>query len=171
MDSVLTYDTLRCTKIIAGRDTTAQTLSWLFYELCAHPEHVALIREEVDSELGRNAAAERSWLGYDDVKRLPYTLACIHEAARLHPPVPKNGKEVLKDDIIIPQGPGAHGLPPLKVYKGETVSWSDWGMNRCTDIWGPDAADYNPQRFLSRNEKGSWTYVQQSPWTFHVFNA
>lgn len=157
--------------LIAGRDTTAQTLSWLFYELCANPEHVEHIRSEVDSVLGADAASNKAWLKYEDVKKLPYTLACIHEAARLHPAVPKNGKEVLKDDIIVPQGPNPQNLPPLKVYKGERVFWSDWVMNRSVDVWGPDAALFNPQRFLQKDENGGWTYAQHSQWKFHVFNA
>lgn len=158
-------------QIIAGRDTTAQTLSWLFYELAAHPEHVDLIREEVTEVMGKDASAERRWLKFEDMKRLPYTLAVMHETIRLHPPVPKNGKQAIKDDVIIPQGPNPHNLPPLQVYAGERVGWSDWVMNRLEDVWGPDAAGFNPTRFLTRGEKGEWVYVQQSPYKFHVFNA
>jgi cytochrome P450 len=158
-------------QIIAGRDTTAQALSWIFYELAAHPEHVELIREEVDQVMGSNASLEKNWLKVEDMKRLPYTLAVMHETIRLHPPVPKNGKQVLKDDVIIPQGPNPHNLPPLQVYAGELVGWSDWVMNRLEDVWGPDAAEFNPQRFLHKGEKGEWVYVNQSPWKFHVFNA
>jgi cytochrome P450 len=105
------------------------------------------------------------------MKQLPYTQACMHEAIRLHPPVPKNGKEVLKDDVIMPQGPNPDNLPPIRVYAGEIVGWSDWVMNRLESVWGTDASEYNPLRFLTKDEKGSWVYVQQSPWKFHVFNA
>lgn len=157
--------------IIAGRDTTAQTLSWLFYELCAHPEHVQHIRREVDSVMGPDAASKREWVKYDEFKKLPYTLACVHEAARLHPAVPKNGKEVLKDDVIVPQGPNPDNLPPFKVFAGERIAWSDWVMNRLPEVWGPDAAQFNPQRFLTADENGSWIYHQQPQWKFHVFNA
>jgi cytochrome P450 len=158
--------------LIAGRDTTAQTLSWLFYELCAHPEHVEHIRRELDQVMGKDAASKRSWLKYDEFKKLPYTLACVHEAARLHPSVPKNGKEVLRDDVIVPQGPNPDNLPPIKVYAGERVGWSDWVMNRLTEVWGPDAEEFNPQRFLTRDAStGQWSYQQQSQWKFHVFNA
>lgn len=158
-------------QIIAGRDTTAQTLSWLFYELAAHPEHVQIIRDEVEAVMGSEAAAERRWLAFDDMKKLPYTLAVMHETIRLHPPVPKNGKTVKADDVIIPQGANPHNLPPIKVYAGETIGWSDWVMNRLEDVWGPDAAQFNPTRFLQKGEKGEWTYVQQSQWKFHVFNG
>lgn len=157
--------------MIAGRDTTAQTLSWLFYELCAHPEHVKSIREEVDRVLGPDAAEQRERVTYTDFKKLPFTLACFHEAARLHPSVPKNGKEILKDDVIIPQGPNPYNLPPIKVYAKERIGWSDWVMNRLPEVWGEDADQFNPTRFLEKDEKGGWTYVQHSQWKFHVFNA
>ncbi|PWN33640.1 cytochrome P450 [Meira miltonrushii] len=157
--------------MIAGRDTTAQTLSWLLYELCANPEHVKLIREEVDRVLGPDAAEQRVRVNYTDFKKFPYTLACFHEAARLHPSVPKNGKEILRDDVIVPQGPNPHNLPPIKVYAKERVGWSDWVMNRLPEVWGEDADQFNPKRFLEKDEKGGWSYVQQSQWKFHVFNA
>ena len=31
----------------------------------------------------------------------------------------------IKDDVIVPQGPTAAGLPPIKIYAGELLSWSD----------------------------------------------
>ena len=158
--------------MIAGRDTTAQTLSWLFYELCAHPKHVTLIREEVDRVLGPDAAEQSVRVNYSDFKKFPYTLACFHEAARLHPSVPKNGKEILRDDVIVPQGPNPHNLPAIKVYAKERIGWSDWVMNRLPEVWGEDADQFNPKRFLEKDENtGGWTYVQQSQWKFHVFNA
>lgn len=158
-------------QIIAGRDTTAQTLSWLFYELAAHPEHIEIIRQEVEQLMGKDAVEEKRWLPFEDMKKLPYTQAVMHETIRLHPPVPKNGKQALKDDLIIPQGSNPHNLPPIKVYAGERIGWSDWVMNRLEDVWGPDASEFRPSRFLTKGEKGEWIYIQQSPWKFHSFNA
>lgn len=121
--------------------------------------------------MSKYANTDSRWLRVEDVKKLPYTLATMHEAIRLHPPVPKNGKQVLKDDVIIPQGPNPDNLPPLQVYAGEMIGWSDWVMNRLEAVWGPDAAEFNPTRFLTRGKEGEWVYVQNSHWKFHVFNA
>jgi len=85
--------------------------------------------------------------------------------------MPKISKRVLKDDIIIPQGPNPDNLPPIKVYKGEQVAWSDWTMNRLKPVYGEDAEEYNPQRFLEVDEAGSLRYVQPNQWKFHVFNG
>jgi cytochrome P450 len=38
--------------LLAGRDTTACTLSWLFYELSNHPEHVRRLRHEIREHVG-----------------------------------------------------------------------------------------------------------------------
>jgi len=155
--------------IIAGRDTTAQSLSWFFFELLANPQHLAVIRAELAEAFGAPEGGIR--LEYEQVKMLPYTLACWSEAIRLHPAVPKNGKEVVADDVIVPQGPNPDNLPSVPVFKGEKVGWSDWVMNRLPAVWGEDAAEYNPLRFLERDTEGKWTYVQHSQWKYHVFNG
>jgi cytochrome P450 len=155
--------------IIAGRDTTAQSLSWFFFELLANPQHLAVIRAELAEAFGAPEGGIR--LEYEQVKMLPYTLACWSEAIRLHPAVPKNGKEVVADDVIVPQGPNPDNLPSIPVFKGEKVGWSDWVMNRLPAVWGEDAAEYNPLRFLERDTEGKWTYVQHSQWKYHVFNV
>lgn len=44
-------------------------------------------------------------------------------------------------------------------------------MNRLEQVWGPDADQFNPTRFLSKGETGEWVYVQHNHWKFHAFNA
>lgn len=71
----------------------------------------------------------------------------------------------------MPQGPNAHNLPPIKIYKGELVGWSDWIMARLPAVWGDDCELYKPERFLERDEDGGYRYFQPSQWQYHVFNA
>lgn len=160
--------------IIAGRDTTAQGLSWLFYELMRNPQYVEEMRAEMHSVLGDESGNIRK-LDYDTTKDLVFTQACFNEAIRLHPPVPKNGKRAIKDDVIVPQGPTAVGLPPIKVYAGELVSWSDWVIARNPDVWGDDCCEFNPSRFLDTvdNADGTQTHTLKNygQWKFHVFNG
>ncbi|KAF9200956.1 hypothetical protein BGZ49_008807 [Haplosporangium sp. Z 27] len=135
IDSVLNF-------VIAGRDTTAQALSWMFYLIhrgASKPEIVnELIRESDDLLQGGLPT-------YESTKQQKYAEACFHEALRLYPSVPKNSKICVEDDVL----PGGH-----KVYKGDYIGWSSWAMGRDTDIWGPDAEEYNPERWL-HNEKPS----------------
>ncbi|KIS70555.1 uncharacterized protein UMAG_01723 [Mycosarcoma maydis] len=160
--------------IIAGRDTTAQGLSWLFYELMKNPQYVEEIRSEIRNVLGNTDGSIRK-LDYDTTKDLVFTQACFNEAIRLHPPVPKNGKRAIKDDVVVPQGPTAAGLPPIKIYAGELLSWSDWVIARNPEVWGPDCCEFKPMRFIETvtNEDGTKTRSLKNfgQWKFHVFNG
>ncbi len=149
--------------LIAGRDTTAQMLSWTFYELFQHPEHVDEMVKEI------NDVCNGGVLEYDDMKRLPYTQAVLNEALRLHPSVPKNGKVCIKDVLLQPAGNS--NLPAIQFRKGEWAGWSDWVIARRTDVWGEDAAEFKPSRFLRTDETGERHFVQHDQWKFHVFNG
>jgi len=53
--------------LLAGRDTTASTLSWTFYELARHPEIVKKLREEIIQHVGLDRAPT-----YADLKGMKY---------------------------------------------------------------------------------------------------
>ena len=69
--------------ILAGRDTTAATLSWLFHELTQSPSVYAKMREEVLRVVG-----DRKTPTYDDLKNLKYLSNALNETLRLYPAVP-----------------------------------------------------------------------------------
>ncbi|KNZ55026.1 hypothetical protein VP01_278g6 [Puccinia sorghi] len=71
--------------IIAGRDTTAQALSWTFFHLIRNPEVVAKMRVEIDQLMASNDEL----VDYTNYKQFTYNLAVFYEALRLHPSVPK----------------------------------------------------------------------------------
>jgi cytochrome P450 len=69
------------TLVIAGSETTGNTLAWACYLLSQHPEEQQRLQQEVDQVLaGRDA-------GYDDLDRLPFTRAVVTETLRLYSPV------------------------------------------------------------------------------------
>lgn len=55
------------TILVAGRDTTASALSWVFYELARHPEITRKLRAEIVDTIGLNTAPT-----YEDLKRMKY---------------------------------------------------------------------------------------------------
>lgn len=57
--------------LLAGRDTTASTLSWTFYELARHPEVVQKLRAEILETVGLERAPT-----YDDLKNMKYLQVC-----------------------------------------------------------------------------------------------
>ena len=70
--------------LLAGRDTTAGTLSFLFLELAKHPTILAKLRREIQERLGTSAPS------YEDLKDMPFLKNCINEILRLYPTVPFN---------------------------------------------------------------------------------
>jgi len=63
--------------LLAGRDTTACTLSWLFYELAYHPAVYAKLRAEVLHTLGTDGKPT-----YDDLKSMKYMQYCLNESSK-----------------------------------------------------------------------------------------
>jgi cytochrome P450 len=138
----------------AGRDTTAQALSWTFYLLMRHAHVIAEIRKELDSV----AADEQghSKLTFDNIQptSMPYTLAAFYEALRLYPPVPFEIKQCITATTL----PDGTNLPAAAV-----VVWCPWAMNRSTRIWGPDAHTYRPERWLENNVASNTSSQDSKP--------
>ncbi|KAF9020077.1 hypothetical protein BGZ52_002863 [Haplosporangium bisporale] len=63
----------------------------------------------------------------------------FYEALRLSPPVPRALRQCVRDDVL-PDG--------TRVYAGEYVTWGGYVMGRSESIWGPDALEYKPSRWL-----------------------
>jgi cytochrome P450 len=136
--------------LIAGRDTTAQALSWTFYCFSKYPKTQQKAMEEIKRVMG-NADMPR----YELMKNLVYVKACFLETLRLYPSVPRNTKMAVEDDIW-PDG--------TFVPKGSYVAWSNYTMGRCPSIWGPDAEEYRPERWLEMS-------TQPSQFQYTVFHA
>jgi cytochrome P450 len=77
---------------------------------------------------------------------------------RLFPSVPGNQKEAVKDDIW-PDG--------THIRKGDQISWQSYAQGRMTKIWGPDAKEFKPERWISPEG----TLIRESPYKWSVFNA
>ena len=70
------------TIFVAGHETTAVAMTWIWYLLAQHPTEEAWLHAELDSVLGGRSPT------YEDLSRLPYTRWVIEEAMRLYPPAP-----------------------------------------------------------------------------------
>ena len=90
------------TMLLAGEDTTANTLAWMIYLLHRHPEALARAREEVLSK--GNSMPGR----YEDVSALPFIEACINETMRLKPVAPIIVLQPTRDTVVtgidVPKG-------------------------------------------------------------------
>lgn len=147
-DSVLNF-------LIAGRDTTAQAMSWCLFLVMQHPEVEAKILEEAAKVCGRGDGGAQTPLAYDQLGKLEYLQATIHEALRLFPSVPLNPKVCLQSDTL-PDG--------TYVPAGSSVWYLSYGMGRNKKIWGEDAEDFRPERWLSME-------TPPTPYAYPVFHA
>ncbi len=68
--------------LIAGRDTTACTLTFAVYRLAEHPNILQRLREEILAVVGPSRRPS-----YDDIRNMKFLRAVINETLRLYPPV------------------------------------------------------------------------------------
>ena len=84
------------TMLLAGEDTTANTLAWMIYLLSRNPPALERAREEVRSVLGPT----RSLPDYEKLSRLDYLEACANETMRLKPVAPINTAQAVRDSVV-----------------------------------------------------------------------
>lgn len=133
--------------LLAGRDTTAATLSWALYELSRHPEAVAALRREILQTVGSDAPT------YDQLKNMPYLKAVLNETLRIYPAVPYNVRIAL-EDTTLPHGGGSDGSEPIAVLKNTKIAYSTLILHRRRDLYlatsekFADPAIFSPDRWL-----------------------
>ena len=77
---------LSLSTVSAGGDTTAITLSALFYYLLKFPASFCKLQEELNNHLPNNPADSfKHIIGWGEAQKLPYLDACIKETFRIHP--------------------------------------------------------------------------------------
>ena len=119
---------------IAGRDTTACTLTWMTYILTQHPEIERKLCEEIDAVLKGEAPT------YDqlDPSCMPYLNGVLFEALRLYPPVPVDGKVVAEDTTY---------LDGTWVPKNTRLAFIPYVMGRDPKLY-PDPLKVDPTRWI-----------------------
>ncbi|MEZ5450456.1 MAG: cytochrome P450 [Thiolinea sp.] len=121
---------------MAGHETTANALSWVWYLLSQSPEVEARLHEELERVLGGRLPT------YEDYTQLTYTRAVFEETMRLYPPVPILSREASADDVIRRR----------EVPKGSLMLVVPWLLHRHRNYWdNPD--HFMPERFLDVNKR------------------
>ena len=140
--------------LLAGRDTTASLLGYLFHTLARHPEIYDKLRAKIIDDFGTyNLPSEITFVTLKNCQYLQHT---INETLRLYPVVPVNSRMALKDTTV-PRGGGPDGQSPVFVKKGQQVDYSVYVMQRRKDFWGEDADEFKPERWLGK--KTGWEYL------------
>ncbi len=124
------------TLLLAGHETTANALAWTWYELGRNPDALARIEQEIAEVLGDRLVT------VDDLPRMPWTLATIEEAMRLHPPAYMTGRQARRDVDL-----GGFTLP-----ERSTIMVYIRGIHRRADYF-PSPLAFKPERMLPDAKK------------------
>jgi cytochrome P450 len=129
------------TLYLAGYDTTALTLTYVWYHMARQPEIAARFHAEIDAVLGGRPP------GFDDLDALPYTRMVFKEALRLYP-----AAYLLMRAAAEPLEIGGHRIPANSV-----LMTSPYAMHRHPERW-QDPERFDPERFADNAERGWHTF-------------
>ena len=121
---------------LAGHETTASVLTWVFYILAQQPHILARLRQEISEVIGDGEVE------YEHTRKLPYARAVFRETLRLYPPITFIPRVALRAATV--------GTRRLK--RGALVMIAPWTLHRHRDHW-EDPHAFLPERFLPENEK------------------
>ncbi|KAI1788589.1 cytochrome P450 [Ganoderma leucocontextum] len=136
------------TFILAGVDTTSNGLSRLLHLLCMNQDVQGKLRAELreaQEQYGKD-------IPYDELCALPYLDAICRETLRLHAPVSINARQA-KVDTVIPLSEPVRCtdgtlITEVAVPKGTTIFLNLRGCNINKALWGEDAWEWKPERWL-----------------------
>ncbi|KAF8266543.1 cytochrome P450 [Lactarius quietus] len=138
------------TLLFAAHDTTTNSLAWYLYEIARNPQCQERARAEIAAIRAKKGG---EILSATDLDSMTYTLATLKESLRLHPIVHTMAREATQDDVIPLGSPivakSDEQVSSIHVRKGTPVDVAIGVYNRLPDIWGADANEFNPERFLN----------------------
>ncbi|KAI9473910.1 MAG: cytochrome P450 [Benjaminiella poitrasii] len=127
------------TFLIAGHDTTANTLAWTLYELARHPD----IQNKVLQEIADNHITWDTLPSSEQISNLKYIHQVIKEVLRLYPPVRVLTK-YCKEDCIVPGG--------YKIKAGANCNVNVYSLHHNEAIY-PDNYRFDPDRWTPEEEQ------------------
>ena len=166
---------------VAGRDTTATALTWLFYAFAQNPATEAVCVSEVQSLLDPRVESSA-----ESLKSLVQVEAAFLESVRMWPPVPVDLKQCIADSTF-PCG--------TRIAKGTVMVYTPFLLSRLPEFyrsttglqhWAQDCQEFKPSRWIvpdshaasSADEHGDASsgsshqkILNPSPYEFISFNA
>ncbi|XP_076926419.1 cytochrome P450 704C1-like [Bidens hawaiensis] len=149
--------------MLAGKDPIAISMSWFIYLLCKHPE----VQDKVAKEILETTSMTKEIKDVEDfaarvsdgaLDKMQYLQAVLTETIRLYPALALDPKVCFSDDVL-PDG--------CHVNKGDVVAYLPYAMGRMKFIWGDDALEFKPERWLDQDG----CFHPESPFKFTAFQA
>lgn len=134
--------------LIVGYETMSITLTWALLELAGNPDIQNKLRQELVM-FGEEPT-------YDQLQSsLPYLDAVLHETLRVHPALIDIVRVATEDDIIPLSEPliteSGEVVNSITVARGTHIGIPVSCVNRSTRLWGEDAMDFRPERWLEKD--------------------
>lgn len=123
--------------VIAGSDTTAVSLSSILWHLARNSDVLQRLREEVDASVETHGPS----VPFKELQKLPYLQACIKEGLRL---CSATGLPLWR---VVP--PGGTEIQGQFFPEGSEVGINTWVAHYDESVWGKDAAEFRPERWLA----------------------
>ncbi|KAK7691817.1 hypothetical protein QCA50_005220 [Cerrena zonata] len=138
------------TLVVAGTDSTSNALCTMMDIFARNPD----IQEKLRAEVVEAQERFGKDIPYDELVSLPYMDAFCRETLRIYPPVSLMMREAQKD-IIMPLSRPVTGkdgivMNEIPVPAGTTVVVGIRSCNLNTDIWGEDALEFKPERWMTQ---------------------
>lgn len=130
------------TIFIAGHETTANAMSWLWYILAQKPDLLKKVEQEVSEVLGECRPTAK------DFASLEYCIKVFKETLRLYPPVPMLPRHIEQDDQL-----GGYQLEA-----GRDVFFGAYLLHRRPDFW-KNPEEFDPHRFDKERERKRHTFA------------
>lgn len=129
------------TFLLAGHETTANTLAWALFLLSRHPD----VRRRLEAEVkGRPGLA--------DLAAMPLGERVVNETMRLYPPVWVYGRRSYAPDTFRGYSIGANQIITVAPYV----------LHRHPAFW-PNPEGFDPDRFLEERPKGAFVPFAAGP--------
>jgi cytochrome P450 len=134
--------------LVAGHETSSNSLSWLLYLLSSHPDVLERMRQEFNFVLGDAS------LSHGDVSKFEYSTQVVQESLRLYPPFWMIDRVAMADDRV------ADTIIPA----GSTVIVYVYGAHHAPAYW-PNPEEFDANRFIKGSDK------MRTPFTYFPFGG